>query len=219
MANQNTLSHALCFKCASIYTSSSADEYICPFCHYSIDEALYRKILNYAKIALYYGYDYRKAYEQQIHTDSKIAKKYALSDPVTVACFIGVAALSGIIGGASYDLVKRVIGKIMRSSKEFSDNIGQDKITVSNETDIKVFIQYIQEFHEGKSNAVDEIKSEIEKERIIWNLTDTLYPVLTEGNPSREQIHEAVKMAFDKYQNIDKPLPTDFDSFWEDVDR
>ncbi len=219
MTNQNSLSHALCFKCASIYNLSSADEYSCPFCHYSIDEALYRRVLNYAKTAVYYGYDYRKAYEQQMHTDGKIAKKYALLDPVTIACFIGVAALSGIIGGASYDLVKRVIGKIMRSSKEVSDNIGQDKIRVSNETDIKVFIQYVQEFHEGKSSAVDKIKREIEKERVIWNLTDTLFPVLTEGNPSREKIHEVVKMAFDKYQNVDEPLPTDFDSFWEDVDR
>ena len=219
MTNQNTISHALCFKCASIYTISSADEYTCPICHYFIDEALYRRILNSAQIAVYYGYDYRKAYEQQLHTDGKIAKKHALFDPLTVACFIGVAALSGIIGGASYDLVKRVIDKIMKSSKEVIDNIGQYNITVSNETDIKVFIQYIQEFHEGKSSAVDEIKREIEKERIIWNLTNTLYPVLTEGNPSREKIHEAVKMAFDKYQDIDKPLPTDFDSFWEDVDR
>ncbi len=212
------MSYALCFNCASVYCLSNADEYTCPYCNHSIDAAFYKRIFDYAKIAVYYGYDYRKKYEEQVQADGKITIKYVLPDPVTVACFLGVAALSGIIGGASYDMVKKVIGRIIGGSKKIGRDVGQAKIHISNETDINVFVQYIQEFHDDKSSAVDEVKWEITKERIIWNLTNTLSPVLTEGNPSLEKIHEAVMKAFDEYQNIEMPLPKDFDSFWDDID-
>lgn len=218
MTDQNSLSLALCFKCASIYNLSRVDEYTCPFCHHSVDETVYTRILNYAKTVVYYGYDYRKEYEKQVYTNGKITKKHALFDPATIACFLGIAALSGVIGGSSYDLVKKVINKIMNNSKKIDHNIGQDKILITNETDIKIFLQYIQEFHAGKLSAVDEVKSEIAKETIIWNLTNTLFPVLSKGDPSREKIYEAVKKAFDDYKNADKPLPIDFDSFWEKID-
>jgi hypothetical protein len=219
MTNQDSVSQVLCFKCASIYTPSSVDKYTCPFCHHSVDKAIYTKILNYAKTAVHYGYSYRKAYENQVLTEGSIATKYSLPEPVTVLCFAGVAALSGIIGNAAYDLVKRIISRLIASSTGVADGTGQTKIHISNETDIQVFIQYIKEFHEDKSAATPEIRWEVEKERIIKNLEHTLFPLLSEGtNPGREAIHEAIKAAVEEDHNV-RPTPPDFDSFWVDADE
>jgi hypothetical protein len=166
---------------------------------------------------LYYGFQYRRIYEKQIETTGKITAEHALADPAALSCFLAVAALSGIIGGVSYDLVKKVVRKILSNSQKLEQDIGQDRISMSHEMDIEIFVQYIEEFHTGKLNAVDEIKSEIEKEQICWILTDTL-PNPTKGPLSREDIREAVKEAFHKYQNLDKPSNKDFDSFWKEID-
>ena len=159
------------------------------------------------------------SYEKQMNDQGKITRKSALFDPVTIFCFIGIAALSGIIGNASYNLIQKVIAKILKKSREVSDNIGQDKITLLNELNIEVFIQYINEYYLEKSSAVDEVNLEIEKERIIWNLTNTLYPVLQRGKPTRGEIHEALKRAFEKRKEIDKPKSDDFESFWNNIEN
>ncbi|MBW2738870.1 MAG: hypothetical protein JRE64_08485 [Deltaproteobacteria bacterium] len=219
MKNQDNMSQILCFGCASIYEFPSDDDYTCPFCSYSIDGEKYKRILEYAKKAVYYGYEYRMAYEKQINDQGKITLKHALFDPVTLTCFIGIAALSGIIGNASYDILKKVIGEILNKSKKVPDNIGQDKMTFFSETNIEIFIQYIREYHQEKSSAVDEVNYEIEKEGIIWNLTDTLYPVLKRGKPTRDEIHEAVNKAFDKRKETKKLKNTDFESFWNNIEK
>ena len=220
MVKQDSLSQALCSKCASIYTLPRVAEYRCPFCHHHADKVLYEKIFNYAKKAVYYGYSYRKAYEEQILKDGRIAKRYFSPEPAAILCFIGIAALSGIIGGASYDLVKKIISKIMGSSNSRAEGIDEAKIKICNNRDIKVFIQYIQEFHEGKSTAIPEIKWEVKKERIIKKLEHTLFPKFNKGAKlSRKTIHEALRTAFEKDQDDDKPEPSDFEAFWSDVDE
>ncbi|GAI21642.1 unnamed protein product, partial [marine sediment metagenome] len=52
-------------------------------------------MIKYAKNVVYYGYNYRKYYEKQIKDNGKITTKAHMSDPLAVACFLGVAALSG----------------------------------------------------------------------------------------------------------------------------
>lgn len=220
MTNEQDFSYAICFNCASLYSLSITDQYTCPYCKHSFDADFYKEILDYAKTAVYYGYDYRKKYEEQIQAEGKITTRYYLSDPFAIACFIGVAALSGIIGNASYDLVKKAIGKIKRSSEKIPHDIGQGKVEIFNETNINIFLQCIQEFHDDNLAATDEIKYEVAKERLISNLTKKMLPLLrTKSNPSQEEIHDAVSKAFNEYQNLQKPPSEGFDSFWKDVDN
>lgn len=218
MTKQNNISYALCFNCASIYPLTHDSQYICPSCGFAVDGRLYGRIIEYAKAAVYFGYNYRKFYEKQLDVNGKITKKAALFDPVTLACFLGVAALSGVIGNMSYDLVKKALRKITKNSNKLNKDIGQNKISFSKDSEINIFIQYVKEFHLDEFSTAGEIKYEINKERIIYSLTETLYPVLSKGTANREKIHEAVKEAFDKFSKADKPSIEDFDSFWKRIE-
>lgn len=219
MTNENDASCAICFNCASLYIPSNAGQYTCPYCKHSFDVDLYEEILEYAKTAVYYGYDYRKKYEEQTDKDDKVTTTYCLNEPLAIACFIGVAAISGIIGNASYDLVKKVVGKIKRSSENIPQDIGQWKQEIFIETNINVLVQYIQEFHADKLETTDEIKYHIGKERLISSLTALmLSKMLTEKNLTQKDIHNTATRAFDEYHNLKKPCAETFDSFWKDVD-
>ena len=218
MSKANDKSYALCFNCASIYPLTQKAKSICTACGFEVDKALYDKVVQYAKTSVYYGYNYRKFYEKQIEADRKITKGAWAFDPATVACFLGVAALSGIIGNISYDIVNKAFKKIINNSKELNKDIGQKKISITNDAEINIFIQYIKEFHLGEYSAPDEVKFQIIKEEIICNLTDSLYPVLSEEKPTREKIHEAVEEAFNRNKKADKPSSEDFGSFWKKIE-
>ena len=217
--NQDNLSQVLCFGCASIYNLSNNDIFTCPFCNYSIDEKIYRKIIKAAKTAVYYGYDYRRVYEKQINGQGKITQRFAISDPVAIFCFMGVAALSGVIGGAAYDLVKKVIVQIIEKSKDVPDDIGQAKIAQFSKDNIEIFIQYIREYHQNKLVTADEVNLEIEKERIIGNLADILYPVLKKSKPIKDEFNEAIDRLFNKGREIDELKIKDFESFWNNIEK
>jgi DNA-directed RNA polymerase subunit RPC12/RpoP len=219
MTNQKDISYALCFNCAAVYSLSDTSQYKCPYCKHSVDAELYKEVIDYAKTAVHFGYNYRKKYEDQIQTQGEINAHYCLSDPSSILCFIGIAALSGIIGNLSYDIVKKVIGKIIRSSKKVDYDIDETTMQLLNDFKIKIFVQYIQEFHTDSSTAVIKVKQEVEKERFIFSLTKTLYPAITGGNTSREQIHDAFLEAFNKYHNFKKPSHEVFDSFWQDINN
>ena len=217
MTDMKYISYALCFNCASVYKLSNKNKLKCPYCKHCIDIELYKKILSFAKTAVHFGYVYRKKYEEQIQTADEIKTVYCLPDPSAVACFIGVAALSGIIGGAAYDTVKKVISKIMESSKKINQDKGKSKIKIQNDDDIRIIFQYTQEFYTDTISAVDEVKYHIEKERFIHLLTEKL--TVNGDAPSKKEIQDAVSKAYDEYRNCKKPSAEDFNSFWNDIDK
>ena len=88
--------------------------------------------MSYAIDAAYYCYYYRRAYEKQISEEDQISTRYALSYPTTVACFLVVSALYGIVGNFVYDLVKKVFLKILKNAQSLEDNIGRKRIKISN---------------------------------------------------------------------------------------
>jgi hypothetical protein len=174
-------------------------------------------MLDYSKNVVYFGYDYRKKYEEQVNSKGMISIRYSLPEPGTIACFLGVAALSGIIGGASYDIVKEVIRRIISGSKKNTHDKSKARIQIFNETDVNIFFQYIQEYHTDKMATNDDVKQEITKEKFISHLANATAPALMKGKLTPEKIHDALKKAAKTYQNIEKPNPQDFSSFWKNM--
>jgi len=173
--------------------------------------------MNYAMSSVYYGYDYRKKYDKQITEKGEITTVHALSDSATILNFLAVAALSGIIGGISYDAVKKIFRQILNLAKNCKENIGQDKIEFYVDNDIDIFIQMIKEFHfdfEGVSPAV---KSEIIKEMIIWELTDSVFSIKKNGQISKEEIFEKLKQVIERVEHTKTLSKQDFIDFWDKV--
>lgn len=217
MKRRRETHQVLCFNCASIYIRSKGQRYICPHCKYSISKERYNHIKDYAKEVVYYGYEYRKAYENQICAYGKISSHYCISEPSSITSFLGIAALSGIIGGASYDIVKKAIGRILSYSKKNNRSKKQTRIIYSNKIDINIFLKNIQEYHTNRLATDDAVKSELVKEKFIVHLTNAISPTLKKGPPSHKKIHNAVMKAFHYSQNPEKPKSKDFKSFWNDI--
>jgi hypothetical protein len=215
MIKRKNPEYALCFHCASMYTIPKSGKYVCPYCGLSTSKLQYHSIIEYASNAVYYGYNYRKKYEMQLQKKGKITVRYCLPDPSTIACFIGVAALSGIIGNVSYDLVKKIIQKILKNKLSESNSGSKQKIKLANKIEINTFIQFIREYHSNEFTTNSEVKYEIDKEQLINHIGKFVLPTLLKGNPKSKEIHNAYVKAI-KTRPTKKKLKTrDFDNFWQ----
>jgi len=215
MSKSADKTYALCLNCASIFPSTREAKLVCMSCGFEIDRTFYEKLFEYSKTSVYYGYNYRKYYEKQIEDDGNIHTFASLSVPVTVACFLGMAALSGIIGNIATDIVKKAFKKIMANSEQLNKDIGQNNINITNDTDINIFIQYVKDYHTSEYNTSDEVKYHIVKEEVIDNLSDKLCPTIAQGKPSLEKIQKAVEEALKSSEKTDKLSVEDFREFWK----
>ena len=135
----------LCLSCAAVFKKTTNTS-SCPDCGREVDFDKFNKMLRSAKSAVYFGYMYPKAYEKQRREKGKVTTKYRLIDPDLLLQFIGIAAISGIIGGASYDIVKKIARKIIsnyevvNSKKEVTNNI--------NDGYVDDVINYVEEYYE-----------------------------------------------------------------------
>jgi len=74
---------------------------------------------------------------------------------------MAVAALSGVVGNASYDLVKLVIRKIRNSVRDDS-NLDIPR----SEQEIEIFIEYVREYHTGEMETDDLVISAVREEEL-----------------------------------------------------
>ena len=90
----------------------------CPYCgnRESIEE--YEIVLNKAREAVHYGWNYRLRYEKDLKEKGRIDTYYFLEQSEEILNFIAVAIASGVIGGFAYDVVKKVITKILEFIKK-----------------------------------------------------------------------------------------------------
>ena len=97
----------ICFHCANIYESKETDWLCCPECGYRVSSRRYHLIVDRAREAVDYGYQYRLKYEEDFAAEGAITKHYALTPFNEFLTFVAVAAASGIVGNLSTDLGKR----------------------------------------------------------------------------------------------------------------
>lgn len=213
------LTHALCFNCSTIFPVLKNESRKCPRCEYSPEPKLYSTIIDYAMAAVYYGRDYRQRYEKQLEETGQIKEVYALPDPNIILTFLAASVLSGIIGNLSSDLVKSAFHAILRKAKKNAENIGQKDVNFTNETEINIFIHQINEFNINFQNVNPVVKREIEKEMLIWSLSNAMTSEIKNGNFTKEAIHNAVLKGFESAKKTQKPSPVDFANFWREIDK
>lgn len=153
MDNNNSI---LCFYCATIIDNSCSE---CPTCGEFIDKKSYERILNKLNQYILFGYSYRTKYEQQYAKAGKIESKYQLGFLGDAFAWAALAVLGGVIGGASWGFVKHLVQKIAAQAKD--ENLVK---LVSNEESLKLFSDYMLDYHRSFKGVKKEIQDVIYEE-------------------------------------------------------
>jgi hypothetical protein len=135
---------ALCLSCANVF-SATAKQAICPVCGDQLDVNLFLRLMVYSRLAMRFGYQYRKAYSRDL-LKGPIRTKYLLKDFGDWFAFVGLAVLSGVIGNASYDLIKHLVWKFCRE-RAVSDRVMQKPFShiEFDDAEIEKLIGYVED--------------------------------------------------------------------------
>lgn len=149
---------------------------VCESCGFKYDKRTYKRLMGYAKQAVKYGYDYRKAYEEQIKIDNEIYINYKLPEPDSLYQWLALAALSGVVGNVAYDIVKKLAKKFYHKVFQLKENKRYDEIRkfLSDDKQLEIFTNYIREYYNNFPDINPKVKKAIEQEIFLDNSYETL---------------------------------------------
>lgn len=157
------MSHKICLGCANVSSMTKKGGcYVCCNCGHTVSWRLYKQLVCSAANCAYYGYLYREAYEKQLRAQKKITTYYALPEPSVLLVFCALAALSGIVGNASYDFVKKIVKRLAVELK--------DK-TMLKEAKVTRFYESIEQYCRQSSTVDVRVREAIAHEEYVWTLT------------------------------------------------
>lgn len=123
--------NVVCIACARVFADRGKLILVCPDCGTRVGRERYERLHAHARTVVQFGYAYRRHFEDK--HESNAHPYIGVSDALV---FVAIAALSGVIGNATYDVIKSFARKVLAQ-------LGQGDDTVSVET----VIEYVQEFH------------------------------------------------------------------------
>lgn len=220
------ITQILCFNCAYISPDTEDAEIICPKCGFTTERDSYQKIIQYAAEVVEFGYHYRLTYERDLDEGKldapNVRIRYALSIEV-IWVFVALAALSGVIGNATWDFIKAVIKEIINSQTETNNRTRYESISrmLENEERFGTFIQYIQEYHRKGINALHPKVAEAVAEEMIVDEAVSLFPYDRNGMLvplSQEELVDIYKRALAiKVASKKMPEENELAGFWKGV--
>lgn len=224
----------ICFACASIYEGSSGQFLSCPHCGHTVSSEQYESILQDARDAMYFGWNYRLQYEHDLEKQGTISTHYYLAPYEEIFNFIALAAASGIVGGFAYDVIKKVIRSIADFVKQWGSQKQQSKIfaLIDDEDKMKKFLQYIDEYYTCFENINEEVREAIFEEMVVDKVSPTLEQIIMAQNPALEMDkineinpfsqEELFKGMVEVRRDIDRRKllgKTAFQDFWSNIDK
>lgn len=120
-----------------------------------------KELLDKVKLAVRYGYSYRKIAQAQFNKTSKI--NYCIPEASDILIELGSLILSGV----AWDSIKAIAKSIYSNYKKSNKTKKIDKETefvLVNEKELYKFNEYIKEFENGLSNISEEEYKYIEEE-------------------------------------------------------
>jgi hypothetical protein len=228
----------LCFGCAKPVSTTREMVLKCNNYGFAISKKQYEFLFLYSQDLVRWGY------VSPLITERNPKIKPCPANPDIILTFMGIAALTGIVGGASWDLTKIVIRKIR-------DNIATGEnhtsvMSIENDKSIDKFVGYLKRHFEHKiaigKNTEKEIKDEIEKtgdckilEDIFKNGAVIKYlnalsyiDTLNIDDNARKRIEKKTEKKVkevEKYLKANEnmvgyfknPIKKDFNGFWENI--
>jgi hypothetical protein len=154
-------SPVLCMNCAKLNSRAEALSSICVECNATLDQRIHDDMFRYAFYAARYGYQYRNYYERSNNGHPTGKPMLGSLDPIFT--FIGIAAISGIIGGAAHDLVKHAITRILAQQR---DGQNSENIIEWTESDIERYIEDISDYHKDLRGIQETIRNDLVEEML-----------------------------------------------------
>jgi len=169
-------------------------------------------MIKYAHQAALYGYLYRRTHEdpkifeplammggETIGKKEKIiTKRYSLISPDNIFEIFTLMILSGIIGNASYDFLKRIMIKIKKQ-------VGRQKIQkvlekiLKDENEFKKFIRYVKDYY--KEKLPKKIKGIIIEEKLVNFLSKLLTARVSVERVLSEEEKQTKEILSKKFKN------------------
>lgn len=224
----------MCFACAEIYESNNEQTLVCPNCGNKIEVDKYELFMRDAREAVYFGWEYRLKYEKELEEKGRIDTHYYLEQCEEIFNFIALAVASGIVGGFAYDVVKKVIRKIADFVKHKGNKEEKSKIfdLIEKEENMKLFIQYIDEYYTCFENINEEVRNAIFEEMVVDKMSATLENIIIAKNPdieinkikeinpfSEEEMFRSMIEVRRDIDNRKKLKSKIFDEFWENIEK
>jgi hypothetical protein len=159
----------LCPHCATAIDSNDA---ACPNCGVENNSKNYYRILAKVNQYILFGYSYRKKYEKQYAENGKIKTKFHLGFLSEPFAWVGLAVLSGVVGGASWDFVKYLSKKI---ASQFADEDLSE--LVSDEIKLIQFSEFLLDYHQSFRGVKDDVRDAIFEEMRAHTAEDLMMPM------------------------------------------
>lgn len=122
----------------------------------------YRDNVSYSdevRYAIRYGYQYRKVAEKVEKNSSTL--HYCLPDASSILLWLG----SVIIGGATWDFIKALVVKTYNKLFQKGEDLDKDTAKVlQSEEELRVFYEYVVEFHERRMTVTEKQMKYIKEE-------------------------------------------------------
>lgn len=139
----------LCQNCATINQDGVQE---CTTCGTKIDASYIQKIIPFSRNAAYYGYFYRENYEAQFEESGEVYLRFSLLEPSNYFQLLAVVAISGYIGGATYDLVNylgRQIISLVNKKPVKDDNDNEIIEFLNDDEKVRKFAKYCVDYYKG----------------------------------------------------------------------
>lgn len=218
----------ICFHCASIYEMEDGEILTCPFCGRSIPTSEYERVMQGIRQAVFGGWTCRVEYEGA----EDDGKRYYTEPCGEILNFVAVAVASGLIGNMSYDIVKKVFGKIVSYLKRSKKNCEDETLAAFLESPekIKKFSEYISAYYDEYEGADAKTKNAIMEEAFVDHVSHIIdglikmrhkdidiEKVMEDSPHTREEIMKMVLEIRNKV-NVKRLEEEDFKDFWDDID-
>lgn len=118
MGHDFEIRNCLCLRCGAIVSQSDQPLASCFRCGAPVDPEDVKDIVAYAAETYYYGYQYRTYYENAFRSSTSSVAKPSLVFAGEAFAWVMLAILSGVIGNAGYDIIKKVVNDLRNQAKE-----------------------------------------------------------------------------------------------------
>ena len=218
----------ICFHCASIYETEDGEILTCPVCGKSILSSEYEKVMQGIRQAVFGGWTCRERYGGA----EDDGRRYYTEPCSEILNFVAVAVASGLIGNMSYDIVKKVFGKIVSYLKRSKKNCEDETLAAFLESPekIKKFSEYISAYYDEYEGTDAKTKNAIMEEVFVDHVSHIIdglvkmrhkdidiEKVMEDSPHTREEIMKMVLEIRNKV-NVKRLEEEDFKDFWDDID-
>ncbi len=156
-------SRILCLDCGTFGSLFAEPVFVCQHCGHEqeLDQVLH--MFKYAADAYYYGHQYRKVYERARSSDTT---RFHLTFGGEEFAWIMLAALSGVIGNATYDSIKAAVRHIAEQTTRPAptDDLPTGALAELTDAELAEILDSARVFHNDLDGLTQQVRSAIVEE-------------------------------------------------------